>query len=122
MKYFTKKIIAVLLTVMLTGITVLHVSGGQTIKVNAAQTFKVHFIDVGAADGALLQYGEGENAKYALIDSGAYSYETTDYDTIDVSDRVHQYLLDHGVKHLEFVVLTHPHGDHIRWNEKDTRR
>ena len=57
MKYFTKKIIAVLLTVMLTGITVLHVSGGQTIKVNAAQTFKVHFIDVGAADGALLQYG-----------------------------------------------------------------
>ena len=39
MKYFTKKIIAVLLTVMLTGITVLHVSGGQTIKVNAAQTF-----------------------------------------------------------------------------------
>ena len=70
MKYFTKKIIAVLLTVMLTGITVLHVSGGQTIKVNAAQTFKVHFIDVGAADGALLQYGEGENAKYALIDSG----------------------------------------------------
>ena len=113
MKYFTKKIIAVLLTVMLTGITVLHVSGGQTIKVNAAQTFKVHFIDVGAADGALLQYGEGENAKYALIDSGAYSYETTDHDTIDVSDRVHQYLLDHGVKHLEFVVLTHPHGDHI---------
>lgn len=48
MKYFTKKIIAVLLTVMLTGITVLHVSGGQTIKVNAAQIFKVHFIDVGA--------------------------------------------------------------------------
>lgn len=63
MKYFTKKIIAVLLTVMLTGITVLHVSGDQTIKVNAAQTFKVHFIDVGAADGALLQYGEGENAE-----------------------------------------------------------
>ena len=100
MKYFTKKIIAVLLTVMLTGITVLHVSGGQTIKVNAAQTFKVHFIDVGAADGALLQYGEGENAKYALIDSGAYSYETTDHDTIDVSDRVHQYLLDHGEKKI----------------------
>ena len=50
MKYFTKKIIAVLLTVMLTGITVLHVSGGQIIKVNAAQTFKIHFIDVGAAE------------------------------------------------------------------------
>ena len=45
--FLQRKIIAVLLTVMLTGITVLHVSGGQTIKVNAAQTFKVHFIDVG---------------------------------------------------------------------------
>lgn len=111
MKYFTKKIIAVLLTVMLSGITVLCVSGDQT--VNAAQIFKIHYIDVGSADGALLQYGEGEDAKYALIDSGAYSYETTDHKTVDVSDRVHQYLLDHGVKHLEFVVLTHPHGDHI---------
>ena len=50
---------------------------------------QVHFIDVGAVYGALLQYGEGENAKHALIDSGAYSYETTDHDTIDVSDRVH---------------------------------
>ena len=69
MKYFTKKIIAVLLTVMLTGITVLHVSGDQTIKVNAAQTFKVHFIDVGAADGALLQYGEGENQEFSETDA-----------------------------------------------------
>ena len=74
MKYFTKKIIAVLLTVMLTGITVLHVSGGQIIKVNAAQTFKIHFIDVGCADAALLQYGEGTEAKYALIDTGANQY------------------------------------------------
>lgn len=34
----------------------------------AAQTFKIHFIDVGCADAALLQYGEGTEAKYALID------------------------------------------------------
>lgn len=111
MKQYTKKIIAVLLTVMLYGITVLCVSKGQTVK--AAQTFKIHFIDVGAADGALLQYGEGNDAKYALIDAGALSYETQDHQTIDVSDRVHQYLLDHNVKHLEFVLLTHPHADHI---------
>ena len=39
----------------------------------AAQTFKIHFIDVGCADAALLQYGEGTEAKYALIDTGATS-------------------------------------------------
>ena len=111
MKYFTKKIIAVLLTVMLCGITVLCVPKQKT--VNASQKFKIHYIDVGAGDGALLQYGEGTSAKYALIDAGPYTYETTDKKTIDVSDRVHQYLLSHGVKHLEFVLLTHPHTDHI---------
>ena len=42
-----------------------------THKVSAAQNFKIHFIDVGCADGALLQYGEGSNAKYAMIDTGA---------------------------------------------------
>lgn len=110
MKYDIKKIISVLLTVMLCGITVLC---GPKEQVKAAQTFKIHYIDVGAGDGALLQYGEGANAKYAMIDAGPYSYETSDHKTIDVSDRAHQYLVSHGVKHLEFVVLTHPHSDHI---------
>lgn len=110
MKYDIKKIISVLLTVMLCGITVLC---GPKEQVKAAQTFKIHYIDVGAGDGALLQYGEGANAKYAMIDAGPYSYETSDHKMIDVSDRAHQYLVSHGVKHLEFVVLTHPHSDHI---------
>lgn len=43
----------------------------------AAQTFKIHFIDVGCADAALLQYGEGTEAKYALIDTGANQYHNT---------------------------------------------
>ena len=87
----------------------MHVSGGQTIKVNAAQTFKVHFIDVGAADGALLQYGEGENAKYAPIDSGLI-HETTDHDTM-MHQTVHQHFHDHE-QHLNGC-SNHPHGDYI---------
>ena len=67
-------------------------------------------------------YGEGENAKYALIDSGAYSYETTDYDTIDVSDRVHQYLLDHRSKTSGTCCSYSSTWRSYRWNEKDTRR
>lgn len=85
-----------------------------THKVSAAQNFKIHFIDVGCADGALLQYGEGSNAKYAMIDTGAGKYNgTKDKTYAKKKDPSYEYLKKIGVKHLEFVILTHPHRDHI---------
>jgi len=85
----------------------------------AAQTFKIHFIDVGCADAALLQYGEGTEAKYALIDTGANQYHNTKDTTIDTTKTpVYEYLNKMGVKHLEFILLTHPHQDHIGGMEK----
>ncbi len=85
-----------------------------THKVSAAQNFKIHFIDVGCADGALLQYGEGSNAKYAMIDTGAEKYNgTKDKTYAKKKDPAYEYLKKIGVKHLEFVILTHPHRDHI---------
>lgn len=85
-----------------------------THKVSAAQNFKIHFIDVGCADGALLQYGEGSNAKYAMIDTGAGKYNgTKDKTYAKKKDPAYEYLKKIGVKHLEFVILTHPHRDHI---------
>lgn len=87
---------------------------GRKDKVNAAQKFKIHFIDVGCGDGALLQYGEGSDAKYALIDAGAATYhETTDTKYKEKEAPVYNYLKKLGVNHLEFVILTHPHSDHI---------
>ena len=98
----------ILLTITLTPIyKVTH-------KVSAAQNFKIHFIDVGCADGALLQYGEGSNAKYAMIDTGAGKYNgTKDKTYAKKKDPAYEYLKKIGVKHLEFVILTHPHRDHI---------
>lgn len=65
----------------------------------AAQTFKIHFIDVGCADAALLQYGEGTEAKYALIDTGANQYHNTKDTTIDTTKTpVYEYLNKMGVK------------------------
>lgn len=69
MKKGIKKITACLLIILMT-ITLTPIYK-VTHKVSAAQNFKIHFIDVGCADGALLQYGEGSNAKYAIIDTGA---------------------------------------------------
>lgn len=61
--------------------------------------FVVHFIDVGQADAALLLCG-GETM---LIDGG----------NVDDSDLIYSYLTDQGVTHLDYVVCTHAHEDHV---------
>lgn len=112
MKNITRKLAACFLACILVCTTVITGHGIHTAK--AAQTFKIHYIDVGCADAALLQYGEGADAKYALIDTGAASYHDTTDATIDKTKTpVYEYLNKMGVKHLEFVLLTHPHQDHI---------
>lgn len=112
MKEGIKKITACLLIILMT-ITLTPIYK-VTHKVLAAQNFKIHFIDVGCADGALLQYGEGGNAKYAMIDTGAGKYNgTKDKTYAKKKDPAYEYLKKMGVKHLEFVILTHPHRDHI---------
>ena len=58
---------------------------------------KVHFIDVGQGDAILIDLGSTE----VLIDAGDRSPVVTDY--ID----------DYIDGHLEAVVATHPHADHI---------
>ena len=64
-----------------------------------ADTFTVHFIDVGQADCMLLEC----NGIYAVIDGG---YDTTGAVTVE-------YLQQQGVEEIELVIATHPHGDHI---------
>lgn len=117
MKNISRKLAACFLTLIMVCVTVVTGNGIHTAK--AAQTFKIHFIDVGCADAALLQYGEGTDAKYALIDTGASKYHNTKDTTIDMTKTpVYEYLNKMGVKHLEFVLLTHPHVDHIGGMEK----
>ena len=66
---------------------------------NAADTFTVHYIDVGQADSILLECG----SEYLLIDGG----------NVDDGDYVVEYLLDAGVEELAAVVATHAHEDHV---------
>ncbi len=60
---------------------------------------KVHFVDVGQADGAVLEC-DGE---FAVIDAGYPESGPT----------MVEYLRELGAQELELVVGTHPHGDHI---------
>lgn len=62
-------------------------------------SFKIHFIDVGQADAALIQC-DGENL---LIDGG----------NAGDSNLMYTYLKKQGVTHLDYVIGTHAHEDHI---------
>ena len=59
---------------------------------------RVHFIDVGQGDGALLE----SNGEYLLIDGGE----------IENGSLLVSFLEKQGVQELKAVVCTHPHSDH----------
>lgn len=57
-----------------------------------------HFIDIGQGDAELVSCG----GEYMLIDGGE----------VDKGDELVRYLVDAGVKKLEYIVCTHGHSDH----------
>lgn len=62
-------------------------------------SFAVHFIDVGQADAALVLC----DGKAMLIDGGNKAD----------SNLIYTYLSKHGITHLDYVIGTHAHEDHI---------
>ena len=60
---------------------------------------EVHFIDVGQADAALVAC----DGRYMLIDGG----------NAEDSDLIYSYLERRGVRHLDLMVASHAHEDHI---------
>lgn len=60
---------------------------------------RIHFIDVGEGDSILLEI-EGESA---LIDTG----------NLISGPRLVKYLKGKGIEKLDYLILTHPHPDHI---------
>lgn len=62
-------------------------------------TFEVHFIDVGQADAALVLC----DGKAMLIDGG----------NSEDSNLIYAYLKQRNIKHLDYIVATHAHEDHV---------
>ncbi len=60
----------------------------------------VHFLKVGKADAIFIQEASGANM---LIDSG---------DDLD-AQYIYSYLVKYGVETIDYLILTHPHNDHI---------
>ena len=74
-------------------------SVGEIITTPENSTFEVHFIDVGQADCALVVCDE----KTMLIDGGNKGD----------SSKIYTYLKNQGITHLDYIVGTHAHEDHI---------
>lgn len=62
-------------------------------------TFEVHFIDVGQADAALVMC----DGKTMLIDGG----------NSEDSSLIYSYLNKRNISHLDYIVATHGHEDHV---------
>lgn len=65
----------------------------------ASTDVSVHVLDVGQGDSIYIHAGSTN----VLIDAGEAEY----------GDTVVQYLEQHGVESLDYVIATHPHSDHI---------
>jgi competence protein ComEC len=98
-----KKLIALLLILLLlTGCTSskpVEPTTKPTEPSVAEPGLTVHFLDVQHADSILLACG----GEYALVDGG---YPES-------GERIVSYMRQQGIKELDLLVGTHPHGDHI---------
>lgn len=72
---------------------------GQVLFARSQETFAVHFIDVGQADSTLVV----DNGFTMLIDAGNNADGRL----------VAHYLKSMGIEHIDVLVGTHPHEDHI---------
>jgi competence protein ComEC len=88
------------LFLILSGITVLllNLTAWSTIGLTSQPKLKIVMISINHGDSILLQASTGENA---LIDAGYPGSGTL------------KYLLEHNISHLDLLIATHGHEDHI---------
>lgn len=78
---------------------------------------RIHFLNTGSSDAILLESG----GHFALVDAGEDSDNPRGFDALELTgyeDKVLDYLKQHaasadGKVHLDFVLGTHSHSDHI---------
>lgn len=90
------KTILILLLILLLSISSFGCNVNNNI-VNNIDKLKIHYIDVGQADSELIQIDD----KNILIDAGNNDNMTYDY------------LKTLGIAKLDYIIVTHPHADHI---------
>ena len=90
-----KKLFTLVLTIILLITTLIPTACATSV----GSGFEVHFIDVGQADAALVLC----DGRAMLIDGG----------NVGDSSKLYTYLINHNITHLDYVIGTHAHEDHI---------
>ncbi|MBN1551949.1 MBL fold metallo-hydrolase [bacterium] len=80
---------------------------GYTVVPVSASELEVTFLDVGEGDGCFIRTPNGHTI---LVDAGPGRGEYSDFDAGE--QVVIPYLKSKQIKHIDTVVLTHPHADH----------
>jgi len=70
-----------------------------SVEIPETSTFEIHFLDVGQADAALVLCDD----EAMLIDGG----------NAEDSSLIYSYLKAYDIDHLEYMICTHPHEDHV---------
>jgi len=82
------------------GCNVLYSAKIKTVSITKGKCCVIHFLDCGQADCTFIELPDG---KCMLIDSG----------TADFSEKLISRIKSLGYSHIDYVVATHPHSDHI---------
>jgi competence protein ComEC len=86
----------------------------QTLFPNRFDSLEVVFLDVGQGDAIFIEFPKGTKM---MIDSGGSSIFTKHIKAekkFSIGEQVDsKYLWSRGIEHLDFIVATHPHQDHI---------
>ena len=103
----SKKVLRVVSTLLLTALSLFLISGcspKEAVKEEISVTtgFSVHFIDVGNGDSIFIRFHDGKNM---LIDCGAKQKNNL--------ENIERVLDTYSVKSIDYLVLTHPDGDHV---------
>lgn len=69
---------------------------------SSSDLFTVHYIDAGQADATLFHLND-DGKEYVIL------YDAGDWKRTEVID----YLHDNGIKHIDVIIISHPHADHI---------
>ncbi len=82
------------------GYNVLWDGEEYTVSITSGNLLEVHFLDCGQADCAFVELPDG---KCMLIDAAESSF----------GKPLEDYIRGKGYSHIDYVVATHPHSDHI---------
>ncbi len=109
----TLKILTVAMLTVIVGLLVWFAAtfagNVQVFIANVPKDDRIHFLKMENAEAILVE----SNGEYGLIDAGYNKDEPLSFNTESTGTHVLEYLNKKGVKHLKFIIATHPHKDHV---------